>query len=69
MTWLVIVGVFVTLAGLVGLGLCIGKAAAIRKLDDPDQARAQLHWLVALNMASVGLAGLGLAFVVIGLIL
>lgn len=69
MTWLVILGSFVTLTGLAGLGLFIRKAAVIRQLEDPEQARAQLHWLVALNMASVGLAGLGLALVVIGLIL
>ncbi len=69
MTWLVILGVVTTLIGIAGLAVCIRKAAAIRKAPDPAAAKAQLHGLVALNMASVGVAGLGLAFVVVGLIL
>lgn len=69
MTWLLILGVIVTVAGLGGLGLCIKRAAAARSLDDPDAVRTHLQGLVALNLASVGLSGLGLAMVVIALIL
>lgn len=69
MTWLVILGTLTTLAGLAGLGWCIKSAAAIKRLDDPDAAKSRMHGLVALNMASVGVAGIGLAFVVLGLIL
>lgn len=69
MTWLIILGTLITVAGLVGLGICIKRASAIRRAGDADQARAQMHSLVALNMASVGTAGFGLALVVIGLIL
>lgn len=67
---LVWIGVVVVLIGLVGLGLCIRKAAALRALkDDPEAQRAGMHGLVALNMGSVALAFLGLALVVVGLIL
>ena len=69
MTWLVILGSLTTLVGLAGLGVCIRRAAALRKAADPETAKARMHGLVALNMASVGVAGLGLAFVVVGLIL
>lgn len=67
MTWLIILGSITTLIGLAGLGVCIRRAAALRR--DPDTAKAGLHGLVALNMASVAVAGLGLALVVVGLIL
>ncbi|QHQ34172.1 hypothetical protein [Algicella marina] len=67
---LVIIGAIVTLLGLAGLGLCIRKAAALRALkDDPEAQKAGMHGLVALNMASVGVAFMGLALVVVGLIL
>lgn len=70
MEWLVIIGVVITFLGLAGLGLCIRKAAGLKALkDDPDAQRAQMHGLVALNMASVGVASIGLALVVVGLIL
>ncbi|MEM8871287.1 MAG: hypothetical protein AAGB10_14325 [Pseudomonadota bacterium] len=69
MTWLIILGTIVTLLGLVGLGVCIRKAASLRGTGDADKVRSQLHGLVALNMGSVGLAGLGLAMVVMGVIL
>ena len=69
MTWLVILGTLTTLIGLIGLLVCIRKAAALRGSDDPEAAKAGLHGLVALNMASIGVSGIGLAFVVIGLLL
>ena len=69
MTWLVILGTLLTLGGVAGLGLCIAQATKIKQMTDKDAQRAKLHGLVALNMASVGTAGLGLALVVVGLIL
>ena len=69
MTWLIIVGTLMPLLGLVGLGVCIRKAAALKGSTEPDKVRSALHGLVALNMGSVGIAGLGLALVVVGLIL
>ncbi|MEM8787642.1 MAG: hypothetical protein AAGE76_05235 [Pseudomonadota bacterium] len=68
MTWLVILGVVVVGIGLAGLVVCIRKAPAIRT-EKPEDARARLQGLVALNLASVSIAGLGLACVVMGLIL
>ncbi|WP_112321395.1 hypothetical protein [Oceanibium sediminis] len=69
MTWLIASGCIVTLLGLAGLILCIRKAAALRAEPDPAKQRAAMHGLVALNMGSMGVAGLGLAMVVVGLIL
>lgn len=69
MTWLIILGSIVTLAGLAGLILCIRKATALKAEPDPEKQRAAMHGLVALNMGSMGVAGLGLAMVVVGLIL
>ena len=69
MTWLVILGTVTTLIGLAGLMVCIRKAAALKSQTDEEAAKTSLHGLVALNMASLGVAGLGLAFVVVGLLL
>ena len=69
MTWLVVLGTALTGLGLAGLVVCILRAAALRRAKDAEAARAQMHGLVALNMASVGVSGLGLALVVVGLIL
>lgn len=69
MIWAVYIGVLLAILGLAGLGLCIAKAAKLRKSTDKDAVRAGLNGLVALNMASVGLASLGLALVVVGLLL
>lgn len=69
MTWLIILGVVTTTIGLAGLLVCIRRAAAVRKLTDPAQAKSRLQGLVALNLASLSVAMMGLVFVVIGLIL
>jgi len=69
MTWLVILGTITTLIGLGGLIVCMRKAAALKSETDEERAKGQLHGLVALNMASMGVAGLGLAFVIVGLLL
>ncbi|MHA3976915.1 hypothetical protein ACW9UR_04445 [Halovulum sp. GXIMD14794] len=69
MTWLVILGTITTLIGLAGLAVCIRRAAAVKGEPDQEKVKRQLHGLVALNLASVGVAGLGLAFVVVGLFL
>lgn len=69
MGWVLALGVATTLIGIAGLGLCIARAAAVRKLADPDVVRARLRGLVALNMAAVGVAFFGLALVVMALFL
>lgn len=58
-----------TALGLAGLVWCMIRAGKIRGIKDKDAQRVQLQTLVALNMASVGISGLGLAVVVVGLIL
>lgn len=70
MTVLIIIGAIFVLAGLVGLGHCIRTGYAIRReKPDPEAARARLQRLVAVNLASVAGAALGLAMVVAGLAL
>ena len=70
MTILLIIGVVTTFLGLAGLGVCIKKAAELKALkDDPEAQKSRMHGLVALNMAAVGVAFIGLAMVVVSLIL
>ena len=45
-------GVALTFIGLIGLGVCIVKALAIRRADDPESGGDALRRLAALNMAS-----------------
>jgi hypothetical protein len=67
---LVILGVLIVGAGLLGLAHCIRAGYAIRReAPPPEAARARLQRLVAINLASVALAGVGLALVVAGLML
>ena len=63
------IGLVAVAAGLAGLVLCVSRAVAIKK-GGGDEAtnRKALNGLVALNMASVGTAALGLAMVTVGLI-
>lgn len=70
MTALVVLGIAMVAAGLAGLGHCIRTGYAIRReKPDPEAARARLQRLVAVNLASVAGAALGLALVVVGLTL
>lgn len=70
MTLLVILGAALVAAGLGGLAYCIRTGFAIRRdKPPPDLARARLQRLVAVNLGSVGLAALGLALVVAGVML
>ncbi len=67
---LVLLGLVLTVAGLGGLGWCILQGFRIRRASlPPDQIHAQLHRLVAINLASVALATLGLASLIAGLML
>ncbi len=67
---LVWLGTALALLGLAGLIWCIGQARRLRgKATDPDEVRRVLRRLQAVNMASVGLAFFGLAFVTVALIL
>ena len=67
---LVPIGTVITLLGLAGLVWCIIAAARVRSegLSDED-AKARLGRLVALNLGSLAIAGIGLMCVIVGLFL
>jgi beta-phosphoglucomutase-like phosphatase (HAD superfamily) len=70
MTLLAVLGSALTAAGLAGLGHCIIAGLRVRREKPaPEVARARLQRLVAVNLGSVALAGLGLALLVAGLAL
>lgn len=57
-------------AGLVGLGYCVLAGYRVRRAGlDEAEFRKRLQRLVAINLASVAGAGLGLALLVVGLAL
>jgi hypothetical protein len=67
---MVVLGVIVVAAGVAGLTYCIQQGFAIRRAGlPPATANARLQRLVAINLGSVALAGLGLALVIVGLML
>jgi hypothetical protein len=64
------IGLVVTLIGLAGLGYCIVQGLRIRRAGLPaSEIHARLHRLLAVNLASVALAALGLAILLAGLML
>lgn len=70
MTILIIIGAVTAALGLAGLGYCIREAVRIRKGGIPaEQSAAKLRALVAVNMAAVGVAFIGLGMAVAGLLL
>ncbi len=70
MTLVFYAGVALTLVGLAGILWFFRRARRLRETDaDDDAVQAELRSLVVLNMAAVGLAFLGLAITVVGLIL
>ena len=70
MTILFLSGVVLTLVGLAGILWFLRRARRLRETEMEDTAvHAELRSLVVLNMASVGLAFMGLAMAVVGLIL
>ena len=67
---LVPIGVAITLAGIGGLIWCIVSANRVRKAGLSDEeAKTRLNRLVAINLASLAIAGLGLMCLVTGLFL
>ncbi len=70
MTWLIYPGAIITLMGVAGLGYCIWKANSLRTsgLKGEDMT-SQLQRLIPINLASVCVAGIGLAMVVVGKLL
>ena len=69
--WIGSIGVFVTLLGLLAIGYCIWGANKVRRRDDPNDgpSRDILKRLVAINLAGVSLATLGLMLVILALVL
>ena len=64
------IGLLLTVAGLGGLLWCILQGLSIRRAAlPPDEVHARLHRMLAINLGSVGLAALGLAALVAGLLL
>lgn len=71
MTAIFFTGVAITLLGLVGILWFIHRARQLRRRreDDDKAIHAEFRSLVFLNIAAFGLAFLGLAVAVVGLIL
>jgi hypothetical protein len=70
MAALVVIGLALVAAGLAGLGYCIRQGFAMRRGGHPPEAvRVRLAQLLAVNLGSVALAGLGLALLLAGLLL
>ncbi len=64
------IGAALTLAGLGMLVWCIVSVARARRAGLPDEAlKARLQKIVALNLAALGVSGLGLATVILGIVL
>ena len=65
-----LLGLVMSIAGLGGLGWCIAQGLKIRRAGlPPAEIHARLHRMIAINLGSVGLAALGLAVLVAGLLL
>ena len=70
MTWMIITGVAVTLAGLAGLIYCVVAVLKARRSGlDETAMRMVLQRLVAWNLGALALSALGLTIVVTGLLL
>jgi hypothetical protein len=70
MEWLIWSGSALTMFGLAALVWCIAAVSRVRKagLDDTE-VRVRLRKVVAVNMAALGLSGLGLMTVILGIVL
>ncbi len=67
---LVYIGSAMAVLGLGGLGYCIKLAADIkREGSEAADFKARMQRLGAINMASLGVAALGLMTVIIGMVL
>jgi hypothetical protein len=64
------IGAALTLAGVGMLLWCIVSVAKARRAGLPEDAlKARLQRIVALNLAALGVSGLGLATVILGIVL
>lgn len=70
MEWMIWIGAGLTILGVAGLVYCILLALKAKKANLPDDAmRAALQKAVVLNMAALAVSGIGLMFVVFGVML
>jgi hypothetical protein len=70
MEMIVWIGAALTLAGVGMLVWCIVSVAKARRAGLPEDAlKARLQRIVALNLAALGVSGLGLATVILGIVL
>ena len=70
MDWMIWIGAALTILGVAGLVYCILLALKAKKANLPDEAMpAALQKAVVLNMAALAVSGIGLMFVVFGVML
>jgi hypothetical protein len=70
MEMIVWIGAALTLAGVGMLVWCIVSVAKARRAGLAEDAlKARLQRIVALNLAALGISGLGLATVILGIVL
>lgn len=68
--FLIGLGLILSLAGMAGVIWCISQARKVKRGDVPeDQLQAAFSRLAAVNMGSMGAAGLGLAMALVGFII
>ena len=68
-TGMIAAGSALAVLGLLMLGYCIMRALAIRRNGEAETATQEMRTLVAINMAGVGIAFIGLGLVLVGVIL
>jgi len=65
-----LLGLFLTVTGLAGLGYCVLQGIRMRgKNLPPEEIHARLHRLIAVNLGSIALSALGLGVLVLGILL
>lgn len=70
MELLIWLGAGLTVLGLLGLVYCIWRVLQSRKQGLAEEAlKAELQRIVAMNLAALGVSGIGLAMVVTGIFL
>ena len=65
-----LLGLFLTVTGLAGLGYCVLQGIRMRGKNLPlEEIHARLHRLIAVNLGSIALSALGLGVLVLGILL
>ncbi|MER5170410.1 hypothetical protein [Thioclava sp. GXIMD2076] len=70
MEFLIWIGAFIAVLGLVGLGWCIVTVGKAKRAGlDEDAMRAKLQRIVAVNLGALFVSVIGLMMVVVGIFL